>query len=165
MSGTCQLVKIAPLLCGFLCVSPLNVRGDTVSVKVKIEIQAAPCVINRNNPIVVDFQEVLTTRVDGVNYRKTIPYTIACSTSGNNALKLRIEGTGAGFNSAVLQTSVSTLGIRLQHDSTMLELNEWLNFNYSGNTPALWAVPVMQTGATLPSGIFTASSVMKVSYQ
>lgn len=152
-------------LAGLLAIVPLmtGAASSTVTVQVTVLVPP-PCVINDDRPIEVDFGEVVTTRVDGVNYRRPVGYTLSCKGAVSNDIKLQIQGTGASFDNRVLQTRKTGLGIELQQGDKKLPVNRWLNFTYP-NVPALWAVPVKQSGATLKGGEFTASAILQVAYQ
>lgn len=147
-----------------LVAMPLSVQAaTTVTVKVTV-VAPPPCVINGNRTIEVDFGEVMTTRVDGKNYRTAVNYSLSCSGQSKNAMKLQVQGTGAAFDSTVLKTNKTGLGIQLQQGGSKLAVNSWLNFTYP-NTPELWAVPVKQSGVSLSGGEFTAGATLKVAYQ
>ncbi|WP_411749729.1 fimbrial protein [Serratia marcescens] len=147
-----------------LCVSPVIGWAAVVPVNINVTVVAVPCVINDDKPIEVDFGNVLTTRVDGVNYRMPVNYTLSCPGGEDKALKLQVQGAPAAFDGKSLQTSVTALGIELQQGSHAISVNDWVNFTYP-NKPELWVVPVKQPGATLPAGDFTAAASMKVDYQ
>ncbi|WP_210504815.1 fimbrial protein [Pantoea ananatis] len=134
----------------------------TVTVKVTV-VAPPPCVINDDRPVEVEFGDVMTTRVDGSNYRRPVNYTLSC-TSTSNAMKLQVKGNGAAFDVTVLQTNKAGLGIKLLQGDSKLAINSWLNFTYP-NKPELWAVPVKQAGATLTGGEFSAGATMAVDYQ
>lgn len=159
--------KVSCLICGMLAMLSQITFGasNTAIVVVKATVVAPPpCIINNNRPVEVEFGDVLTTRVDGVNYRVPVNYTLVCQPGASNAMKIQLLGNGAAFDSTALQTSVAALGIRLQHGTTTLPVNDWVNFTYP-NQPELWAVPVMQAGVTLPAEEFTGSALMRVDYQ
>lgn len=136
------------------------------TVTVKVTIVAPPsCVINDNRPIEVDFgNEVAISRLDGNSYRQPVKYTLVCKGLTANAMKMQIQGTGAGFDSAVLATNKADLGIMLLNDDKKLAVNSWQNFTYP-TTPTLQAVPVKKAGAKLTAGGFTAGASMRVDYQ
>ena len=166
MKGTMRHRKVGCLLCGLLVVMPqiaVGAKDATITVKVTV-VAPPPCIINNNQPITVEFGDVMTTRVDGNNYRRPVNYTLSCTAGLPNAMKLQVVGVGASFNGTVLWTTNSRLGIQLLQDSTKLPINTWLNFTYP-KKPVLWAVPVKQPSATLTGGEFVAGATMKVDYQ
>ncbi|MGN7975534.1 fimbrial protein [Serratia sp. 22264] len=143
----------------------LALAASTATVTVKVTVVAPPpCVINDDRPIDVEFGDVMTTRVDGDNYKMPVNYTLSCTGAPSNAMKLQVKGTGAAFDATVLQTNKAALGIELRQGDSKLAVNDWLNFTYP-NMPELWAVPVKQTGATLTGGEFSAGATMAVAYQ
>lgn len=162
-SGVKSVLCLAAVFCIFNA-EPLT-AATTVSVKVTV-LAPLPCVINGNKPIEVDFgDEVMTTRLDGSNYRTPVEYSVTCSgTPQKNGMRLRIAGTASGFNGQLLKTNFSALGIRFFNNDVGVALNSWQNFTYPA-TPKLEAVPVKQANATLPTGEFTASATLHVDYQ
>ncbi|CAI2006923.1 Minor fimbrial protein prsF precursor [Serratia fonticola] len=166
MKGTMQYRRTVCLLCGMLVTLPQIATGansTTITLKVTV-IQPPPCTINNNQPIEVEFRDVMTTRVDGNNYRMPVDYSLSCTTASTSALKLQVQGNVASFDSEVLETNREGLGIKLLQDSNKLVINSWLNFT-PPNTPKLWAVPVKQNNVTLKAGEFRAGAIMKVDYQ
>ncbi|MGL5385888.1 MAG: fimbrial protein [Enterobacterales bacterium] len=136
--------------------SMLNISGNI--------LLPPPCVINGTETISVDFtDQVMTTRVDGINYRQPVPYKLDCTGSSNNALKMKIQGMDAGFGGA-LQTTSTNLGIILSTDSKKMPVNSWLNFNLP-DTPTLFATLDKRPGTTLKAEPFTATATMVVDYQ
>lgn len=153
------------LLLGLLAGIPLMAGAITSTVTIKVTVLTPPpCVINNDRQIEVEFGDVMTTRVDGNNYRIPVDYTLSCQGASSNAIKLQVQGTGANFDSNVLRTQKTGLGIALLQGGSRLPINHWLNFTYP-NTPRLEAVLVKQDGITLSAGEFTAGAVMKVVYQ
>lgn len=153
-------------LVGLLAALPIlawAAPSATVTVKVTV-VAPPPCVINDDRPIDVEFGDVMTTRVDGDNYKMPVNYTLSCTGGTSNAMKLQVKGTGAAFDATVLQTNRTGLGIELRQGAGKLAVNDWLNFTYP-NKPELWAVPVKQTGVTLTGGEFSAGATMAVDYQ
>ncbi|CAI1018691.1 Minor fimbrial protein prsF precursor [Serratia proteamaculans] len=154
------------VLAGMLAVLPMlawAAPSATVTVKVTV-VAPPPCVINDDRPIDVEFGDVMTTRVDGDNYKMPVNYTLSCTGGTSNAMKLQVKGTGAAFDATVLQTNQTGLGIELRQGASKLAVNSWLNFTYP-NKPELWAVPVKQAGTTLTGGKFSAGATMAVDYQ
>ncbi|MGQ8776495.1 fimbrial protein [Serratia sp. NA_112.1] len=158
--------QVGRVLAGMLAALPMLAwAGSTTTVTVKVTVVAAPpCVINDDRPIEVEFGDVMTTQVDGVNYKMPINYTLSCTGATANAMKLQIKGNGAAFDATVLRTNKAGLGIELRRNISKLAVNQWLGFN-APYAPALWAVPVKQRGATLTGGEFSAGATMAVDYQ
>ncbi len=124
-----------------------------------------PCVINDKQAIATHFgDDMITTRVDGSNYMKTLSYTLVCNDSSRNALRMKVLGDATGFNQHALQTNLDDLGVELRADGQPLVINSWFNFTYSAK-PTLQAVPVKRVGQNLPVGMFSANAMMLVDYQ
>ena len=139
-------------------------KSATVNVSVSI-FAAPPCVINGNNTINVNFGDtILTSNIDGANYMQPVNYTLNCTSAASNALKLSINGNGANFDTTVLKTSNSGLGIKLIRNGQSFPLNTASNFTYP-NIRVLQAVPVKQTNATLSTGYFSGTATLVVEYQ
>ncbi|MFP7326996.1 fimbrial protein [Serratia marcescens] len=138
--------------------------ATTVTVSVTV-LAPFPCVINGGKPIEVNFgDEILTTRIDGNNYRQQVEYALACSGQAKNAMRLQIAGGSASFNGQLLQTSVNGVGIAFLLNGSRIALNSWQNFTYPA-LPTLEAVPVKQGGVQLPTGEFSASATLRADYQ
>ncbi|CAI1015065.1 Minor fimbrial protein prsF precursor [Serratia marcescens] len=160
------IVTLQRALAGVLAALPmLACAAPSATVTVKVTVVAPPpCVINDDRPVEVEFGDVMTTRVDGDNYKMPVNYTLSCSGGTSNAMKLQVKGNGAAFDATVLQTNKTGLGIELRQGDGKLAINSWLNFTYP-NKPELWAVPVKQAGTTLTGGEFSAGATMAVDYQ
>ena len=152
------------LLAGMGLSLPVQATPGEAAMNFSGTLVVPPCVVNGNNTIDVDFGDVMTTRVDGKNYRKQVSYTLTCEDGVSKALKLQVGGTAAAFNGELLNTSVTGLGIRVQNGSSNLAVNTWKNFTYP-DKPALWVVPVQQPGVTLVGGKFSATATLNVAYQ
>lgn len=168
MNGTIRYRKVALLAGVFTSLSLASGGGaaktSTAMIALTVTIVAPPCVINNNQAITVEFGDVMTTRVDGNNYRMPVNYTLSCPSGSPSAMRLSVEGTAASFSSSLLKTSNPALGIQLQTGTATFPVNFRLNFTYP-NKPELWVLPVKQPGATLTGGEFTATATMKVDYQ
>lgn len=137
-----------------------------VSVYIRGVILAPPpCVINAGSTLNVPFgDDLMTTRIDGVNYRRGVPYTLTCGPQPSNNMKITLQGSGAGFGSAYLGTSKSDLGIKLLLNGAAWPLNNAVNFTYP-TLPVIEAVPVKKPGSTLTGGAFSASATLVVALQ
>ena len=166
---TWKLGRLA-VLCCLLAASPYGLASDggTTTLTITGNIVEPECEINDNQQIVVNFGEVLTTRIDGANYETPIVYTLKCTNLLRNTLKINLKGNGASFNGQLFTTDVTGLGIKVYDASktTIAPNSGVVSFTYAENkAPALYAVPVMQTNASLPDGAFNGSATMVFSYQ
>jgi type 1 fimbria pilin len=148
---------------GLLMLSALSAQAQTLIV-VNVTVLASSCNINGGRSINVDFgDDVVTTQIDGKNYRQQVVYSLTCSGLSNNSLKLQIQGSTASFDNQLLQTSNDGLGIAIFSDNQRLSVNQWLSFTYP-NIPVLEVIPMKLPGAKLKGGAFTAGATMKVDY-
>ncbi|WP_058912150.1 fimbrial protein [Entomohabitans teleogrylli] len=130
-----------------------------------ILIEAPPCVVNEDKVITVNFgDEVMTTRVDGTQYRKPITFDLDCSMAASSNQKVRISGTVASFDGTALAGGKTGLGIALYNGNNRLNVGDWVNFT-NPNVPQLYAVPIKQSGATLSGGPFRVMASLVVEYQ
>ncbi|OPA86364.1 exotoxin [Pseudomonas fluorescens] len=142
-----------------------GVQAQTSLTIRAVIIAPPPCVINSGSTLDVPFgNDLLTSRVDGVNYRRDVPYTVTCDSPFSNALTLELKGTGAAFDSAVLMTRKADLGVKLFVNGADWPLNRAVNFTYP-NFPVVQAVPVKRVGSTLTGGAFDATATLVVDYQ
>lgn len=139
----------------------------TAEITVNVTINAVSCHINNNKPIDVDFgSEVAVTDVAAGLVAKEISYSLECDNAdATQSLRMNIKGTGADFDAAVLKTSITNLGVKIQANGADYPLNTALNFVGANNKPALKAVLVQKPGARLQTGAFTAGATMTVDYQ
>jgi len=129
-------------------------------------IEQPPCEISgiAGNPIEVDFgSEMATRKVDGVNFREQIPFTLDCANAVNQKLQLTLTGE-AGYAAGLIKTEKEGLGIRLYNDTTRITPGVPLNFT-PDTIPELYAVPEAQDNTTLTGGNFTGKANMIVDYQ
>jgi type 1 fimbria pilin len=136
------------------------------TVNIKITVNAPPpCVVNKNNPVTVEFgNTMITSKVNGVNYRQEIPFTLECTRNTEKTLRLIINGNPSGFNTEVLKTSKDNLGIALLKDGVAMPLGSWLDIDYD-KLPLLEAVPTAPNTALITAGEFVASATINVEYQ
>ena len=150
---------------GLLWALSQGVQAETNLTIRAVIIAPPPCVINSGSTLDVPFgNDLLTSRVDGVNYRRDVPYTVICDSPFNNAMKLELKGTGASFDSGVLVTRKPDLGVKLFVNGADWPLNTAVNFTHP-NFPVVQAVPVKRAGSSLTGGAFDAAATLVVDYQ
>jgi type 1 fimbria pilin len=124
-----------------------------------------PCTIDAGNTIEVDFGDVGVKHVDGVKYRRVVPYTINCGPATLPwQLKLSVNGTPTAFDGAAVQANVPALGIRVFRNDVPFPLNTPINIVLS-SPPTLEVVPVKQPGATLVPARFAAVATLLAEYE
>lgn len=150
---------------GLLWAASQSVHADSNLTIRAVIVAPPPCVINGGSTLDVPFgNDLLTSRVDGVNYRRAVPYTVTCNSPANNALTLELKGTAAAFDNRVLMTGKADLGVKLFANGADWPLNTVVKFTYP-NFPAVQAVPVKRAGSKLTGGAFDAAATLVVDYQ
>lgn len=134
----------------------INITGNVIA--------PPPCVINGGKMIEVDFGEVMSTRIDGVSYKKPIQYSATCEKMPTNAMKVSITGNATGFDNNALLTNITGLGVRILYQGKLLNLGKTVDFTYP-NFPVLEAIPVRDQAETLVGGDFVANATLRVEYQ
>lgn len=141
---------------GLAATAPISISGTITS--------KPQCVVNNNQAIRVEFgDDLVTTKVNGSNYLRTIDYLLDCKNNSKNAMKMKVVGVATAFDSSAIQSSKNNLGIALRANSMPLTIGSWLNFTYP-NKPVLQAVPVKGSGV-LTTGFFSAGATLMVDYQ
>ncbi|EOL9020294.1 fimbrial protein [Cronobacter dublinensis] len=142
--------------------------GDNVSVNFKGEFSiVTACTIKNDQIIDVAFGEVGVNKVDGVNYKQTIPYTVDCKgATDNSPLSLMMSGAAANYDDAAVTTSADGLGIRIEANGQPMSLNKPLSTTLGElQSLTLTAVPVKDPIKTLSEGIFSATATLTANYQ
>ncbi|CAI1128282.1 putative minor fimbrial subunit StfF [Serratia marcescens] len=141
----------------------LGLYAATAPIVISGSINVKPqCVVNDNQTIRVAFgNDLITTKVNGVNYLRTIDYTLECKNAGQSMMKMKLAGVAAAFNSTAIQTDKANLAIALRANGNPLPIGSWMAFNYP-NKPVLQAVPV--SGGVLATGAFSAAATLMVEY-
>lgn len=154
------------LLCGLICGTAFAEDNSPI-VTVKVMVNAAPCEINNNQLINVDFGDnIITTDVAGGTVEKSVNYTLDCTNADQSkTLVMRISGSGADFDNALLETSIQELGVKFEADGADYPLNTSLVLGSFESKPAIMVILVQQPGVRLPTGGFTAGATMTVDYQ
>lgn len=154
------------IVCSWLLLTVSPAVMAQVDVQIRGVIVAPPtCVINGGKTLNVPFgNDLLTTRVDGVNYRREVPYSVTCTGQTSNDMTLKLQGAGAAFDASILTTSHRDLGIQLFINGAAWTLNTTTKFTYP-TLPKMEAVPVKKPASTLSAGEFTASATLVVALQ
>lgn len=130
------------------------------------------CELGTTDPIIVSFGKVGVRKVDGVLFKKQVPYQLDCQGDLNQPwdVTLTFGGTlaGANFDNATLRANSplnnGKLGIQIQKDGVPLELNKPFAIA-TGSPPILSAVPVKRAGVDLIGDDFTATGTLTIAFQ
>ncbi|MED7793083.1 fimbrial protein [Klebsiella aerogenes] len=167
-----QSLTLAFMFAGLLPV--LAMADNTAQINLSgTLIEPPPCTINNGETIAVNFGDnVGTHRVDGINYKQKINYSITCKEDPLNnpwVMGLTVVATPSQIGEAVMQahidgSSSTDLGIKMILDGSDFTLNERKEINL-GSLPVLEAVPIQMPGATLPEGHFSATATLLADYE
>lgn len=150
------------LFMSFLVPSSWAISGF-LKVTVSGSVESRPCKVNDGKPIEVNFNDVMTTRIENENYKQKMDYTLECQTLDDPSMSMKFTGDAAGFDTRYLKTSVTDLGVLFKSADTNIYMTKPFSFNYK-TKPELYAVLVKKSGAILPSGAFNATATMQVFY-
>ncbi|EKM3534600.1 fimbrial protein [Escherichia coli] len=154
------------LACG-VTVFPAMAGGKIVNLTLRVLVDGPPpCSIQGS---AVEFGSVVIKGIDGTNYRQPVGYTMNCSNSVSDDLRMQLQATTTTINGeTVLSTGIDGFGIRIQnatnHSLVAVGNSSWLPFKTS-TQPDFEAVPVKQSGVELMASEFNATMTMVVDYQ
>lgn len=146
--------------------SVLNTDNTGTKINITATIIAPPpCKVNAGRDIEVDFGQIGINKIDGVNFKKKIDYNVTCEiVHDSRQLKLKVTGTAANFDTKLLNTTVTGLGIRLESSpSQQIEVNKAIDVTLN-KLPELYAIPIKNASAVLSEGDFTSSATLQVDY-
>lgn len=125
------------------------------------------CILNNSQKSMVHFDDILLSRIDGVNYKHTLTFELTCTNLAMNNLALSIQGDPSNFNNGILKTSNPKLGLSFYINGIKQDINKKINFNYL-ELPSLEVSPVKNTNSSFDDtdgGDFTALATLNVDYQ
>ncbi|EOC1567568.1 fimbrial protein [Cronobacter dublinensis] len=156
------------LTTGLLHLAYAEQTGDNLSVTFQgTFIISTACTINNDQVIDVNFGNVGVNKVDGINYKQTIPYSIYCKGANDNSpVDLMMSGTAVSFDDAAVKTSVSGLGIQIQLNGQPMQLNKPFPTTLAAiQSLTLSGVPVKEAATVLTEQPFTAIATLTANYQ
>ncbi|WP_368533269.1 fimbrial protein [Enterobacter hormaechei] len=136
--------------------------GETqTTVTVSVTVMSNPCHINGDtNTPTVEFGDVRADLIDGSRYAQPLEVKITCDSTPSGDLQYELKGDAASFDSKVLKTDMSGLGIKvLNADGSTLSVNAWTDIARD-QTVNLKVVPVRDTTATFAGGEFNATATL-----
>lgn len=165
MTETSIMTVVRPALIALLLGYGPNSQAIEKLLEIKGVVYAAiPCVINRNAPINAPFNDVQTTGIDGKYKAIPINYTLDCTRSASNELRMQVRGNSAYEQSVLQIPGYDNVGIALEKDGKRLPINSWSNFD-TRKQPVLRAVLVKRNNNQIRAGAFKASATLVVDYR
>lgn len=165
-------MKITVLLCLLTAIlmptAHAEQTGDSVTYNFKGHfLVLSSCTISDDKVLDIAFGNVGVKKVDGVNYKQTIPYTVDChGAADSTSMELTVSGTAESFDNAAVTTNADGLGIQIQANGQPLKLNSALKTTLSElGALVLTAVPVKDPATELTAQTFSATATLKVEYQ
>lgn len=149
--------------------SGLPAQADNMSFHGRL-IEQAPCTVNDNEDVQVEFGDVQVRLVDGVAYEHTVELVMKCGVGEIIKVVLTHIGTATSFNPAAVQTNIADFGIQLSvlnNNSGPLNVGSSVVTHPGDGTPThimLTVVPVKKAGATLQTGVFNGVSTLRLDY-
>lgn len=125
------------------------------------------CILNSGQKSMIHFGDILLSRIDGINYKHTLPFELTCTNLAMNSLTLSIKGDPSNFNNGILKTSNPKLGLSFYINGIKQDINKKINFNYL-ELPSLEVSPVKNVVTSfddVDGGNFTALATLNVDYQ
>ena len=167
--NTLMLLRVLTLFAlGLIALGAVQAKESNANARFSgVLIQAASCEIEgHSTPILVLFgNDVITTRINGLNYMQNIDYKLNCSSNNAAGMRFQIKGPALNFSGRqVLDAGNNGLGIALYRDSGQINPNQWYSFNYP-RLPRLSAAPIKRQNANLTLGQFAVISTFIVEYQ
>jgi hypothetical protein len=127
-------------------------------------VKTPDCHINNDNIINVSFGNVGVNKVDGIQYSRSIDYTVHCDSNSDKHLYLSVKGTKVDWDDSAVTTSVDNLAIEIRQNGKPLTLGSDLSIDLNA-PPSLTAVPVKNSGQTLTAENFEAGATLVAFYQ
>lgn len=150
------------------CAYSVQVMGLTANLYGNLIVTPPECILNNHQQEIVHFGDILLTRIDGNEYKRSVPLRLTCTNLAKNTLKLTLQGDGTSFNSnGALKTSNNKLGVVFYVNSTRQAINQPVNVNYTA-LPMIEAAPIKNTTASFNNtdgGDFSALATLRVDYQ
>lgn len=147
--------------CAYATSFDINLHGNLIN-------SPPDCIVNNNQSEVVHFGDILLTRINGENYKRSVPLKLSCNHLLKNSLKMTLQGDTTSFEyNGALKTSNEKLGIIFFVGDKRKAINQPIMIDYN-SLPKLEAAPIKNDKANyseIDGGYFTASSTLKIEYQ
>lgn len=132
-------------------------QGTNINITATV-IGPPPCTLPSS--MEVRFNNVDIDKIQGMNIREKINYSLKCTS--NAKFSLKILGGNVDFDQGVLKTDKQNLGIKIYAANKAWDINTPLAINSLSELPLLEAVLVRKTNQPLSAGQFTSNATLIV---
>lgn len=164
------LVQVLLLMLLSLWMSMSQLKAAEESIIMGGALIAPPlCKINDDERVDLNFDRVSIEKIDGVQYRKILDYSISCEDIPENhggVFNLTLSGKAASFSptrSAIL-TNIDQLAIQVYQNGKPFVLGVPIRISLN-QIPILEAVPIKAEDAKLQEKPFEATATLQVDFQ
>ncbi|MGK3141808.1 fimbrial protein [Pantoea sp. C2G6] len=171
VSGVRAFLKNSFTLLGCMVIYPLCAQGaitiDPVPITISgTVIATASCTFGSDKTIEIEFGDVYISQIIGDTYKKPVDYTLSCEGDADGkTVYMEWVGDQSSFDSTLLTTDVTGLGVKLLQNNTQVSPNTRFTID-AASPPSLDVVLVKNSGASFTNGQeFNASATLKVDYQ
>jgi type 1 fimbria pilin len=141
--------------------SPLSEPNVNISGTI---VASMPCKVNNDAVTDIEFNNVIVSSINGVNFTQNIPIEISCSPGFSSELDLTFQGMSSPLGSSVIVTSIDGLGINISKNGNPVEINK--KFSIDWRAPfQLQATPVKENNSKIDGGEFSATANLLISLQ
>lgn len=154
--------------CSLLLAAPAFTAMDPTTIAISASgtvVANGRCSFSSNKSVTVNFGDVFVSEIASGIYRQPLNYSLSCSgDDGGKSIQIQFVGTAANFDSTVLSTDATGLGIRLLLNNTRMELGRWYDVD-PALPPKIESLLVMEKDATFANGQdFSATATLKVAF-
>ncbi|MEY0304743.1 fimbrial protein [Providencia manganoxydans] len=166
-----------PAAWGVMAIVLLSVNSPFADASTRVNftgnlIGNPPCdITGDNDPIVVDFDEVGITKIDGINYMQNFSLKVTCGDDLGSHVRLYLGYTGMDarlFDNNAVLTNRDGLAIRLYYQGQVIapdDANIPIVMSSGGSAVIpLSAVPVRDPTVDLLEGDFRATGTVEIRY-
>lgn len=146
-----------------MLIAPLAGASQESFILFDVTIVAPICVVNDNKAIDVNFGSDVNISRIGIGDYKLVPVTFSMKCAKNGTYNLVVQGVGAEFESEVLATDTSDLGVEFIINNKRHPINRAVSFNYP-SLPLIYARPVISNVNKPLAGGFSAAASLQVRY-
>lgn len=146
-----------------LCLFSLSTLASNIHVNV--EVLGPSCTVNNGEIIEVDFgDEIVSTKLNGANYKQSFTFSLQCTSATANTVYLAFEGEKWEPGINALKTSKENLHIEFYRGLNLIFLNEKIAVS-KDEFHTFQVTPIKYGSVKVQPGPFSASATTVVYYE